>query len=549
MMSFLSHVSSCDWLSEADYWCPYCCRQEHFGVSELERGSVVVGQPSKESKTKKARDFFKRFGHIGRRNPILMEEFPSHQHDSPGELEGTTSYPIKPNMYTIDEMPEMDARVLCSCIRELDDTSPGTMRKRMHSITSPYRSRKSSLHTFTPELRASSQTLYPLEMPSPEPAYNMVELSSPDGYIRRPDDDGFPSESIGSHSVAPVFSESLPLDASLISPMSPAFTQSARQSTPTLVSLIASPVLKVDSPSYARQVGICVAPNEQHTVHNGETYALGGRTRAICWRAFSSLPVEHSNKLVAQARVNMYKQGAASTLAYVEALRQLLDVLKDLWQGCLKDWPDLCCHSAALEINSPLDDGLRGLKECLSGKLPTTLPDVLPLVYLGYACAYMCHSEDWSYAWDVFYQNVLQWGDAIADQQDRCRFLRIAELLWSLPQGSHQPTALKLIAEPLLEEKSKRPTSSKRSTLQMHYDNAMVPRQHHVKLMESPTPASELHALLVSGPVIECCSRFLDGKQSIPFSGPVVPYAGQISFPRADHSGAIVTFLKHSTPA
>jgi len=547
MMSFLSHVSTCDWLSEADYWCPYCCRQEHFGVSELERGSFNNGQPNKESKMKKACDFFKRFGRIGRRSPIFEDaSYPSHGNRR--ELEGTTSCPIEPGMYTIDEKPEMEAKVFFSHLEELDDTSTGRMNRRMHSLTSPNRSRKSSLHNFTHELRVSTQTLGPFEMSNPDPDYNTVEPPSPDP-CRLPTDCSQLNGLTGSHPAAPVPHDSIPQDASLISPMSPAFTQSAGQTSPTSASPITSPVYKVGSPSYSCQVGLCAAPLELDAVHTEENEASDGRTRAICWRGFPSLRVHNSNTIAAQAPINMYEEGVASTMAYVDALSQLVYALKDRWQGCLKEWPDLCCHPAALEVGSPLDDGLRGLKECLSGGLPTTLRDTLSLVYLGYACAYMCHGDDASYAWDVFYQNVLQWGDAIVDQQDRYRFFQIAELLWSIPQASLQPRAIMLLAEPLWEEGTKRPRSSITSLLEMYHHNAMVPRQHHAKPMESPIPALELRALLVSGPVIECCSRVLDGKPSISFTDLVVPCAGTFRLSGTDHSGAIITSSEWSSPA
>lgn len=547
MMSFLSHVSTCDRLSEADYWCPYCCRQEHFGVSELELGSFTTGQPSKESKMKKACDFFKRFGRIGRRSPIFEDaSYPSN--GTRRELEVTTSYPIKHILYTIDEKPEMEVDIIFSRPKELDGTSPGTRNKRTHSLTSPSRSRKSSLHTLTHELRVSTQTLGPFEMSTSDPDYDRVELPSPDRY-RLSIDCSQLNGLIVSHPAAPVPSESVPQDASLISPISPAFTQPAGQISPTSVSPITLPVYKVNSPSHACQVGICAAIPELDSVHAAEIDALNFRPRAICWRGFSSLRVENSNKIAAQARVNMYEQGASSTLAYVEALRQLLYVLKDFWQGHLKDWPDLCCRPAGLEVGSSLDDGLRGLKECLSGRLPTTLRDVLSLIYLGYTCAYMCHSDDASYAWDVFYQNVLQWGDAIADQQDRCRFFRIAELLWSIPQASHQPTAIMLLAEPLWQEGTKRPRSAITSLLKICHYNALVPRQHYAEPINCPIPASKLQALLVSGPVIECCSRVLDGKPFVRFSNLGVPYAGTVRFSRADHSGAILTSPEWSSPA
>lgn len=547
MMSFLSHVSTCDRLSEADYWCPYCCRQEHFGVSELELGSFTTGQPSKESKMKKACDFFKRFGRIGRRSPNFEDaSYPSD--GTRREFEGTASYPIKYILYTIDEKPEMEADIIFSRPKELDGTNPGTMNKRMHSLTSPSRSRKSSLHTFTHELRVSTQTLGPFEMSTSDPDYNTIELPSPERYRSNTDCSQLNGLMV-SHPAAPVPSESVPQDASLISPMSPAFTQSAGQNSPTLVSPITLPVHKVNSPSYACQVEVCAAIPEPDAVHTGKTNALDGRTRAICWRGLSSLRVENSNKIAAQARVNMYEQGAASTLAYVEALRQLLYVLKDLWQGHLKDWPDLCCRPAGLEVGSSLDDGLRGLKECLSGRPPTTLRDVLSLVYLGYTCAYMCHSDDASYAWDVFYQDVLLWGDAIADQQDRYRFLQIAELLWSTPQASLQPTAIMLLAEPLWEEGTKRPRSSITSLLEMYHYNALVPRQPYAKPIDCPIPALRLQALLVSGPVIECCGRVLDGKPSIPVSDLVVPCTGRVRFSEADHSRTIITSPDWSSPA
>lgn len=71
MESFLSHVSTCRWLPHACYWCPYCLREECFGFSGIQGRSFDINSLKKESKLKKARDFFKRFGRLGRKTAVL----------------------------------------------------------------------------------------------------------------------------------------------------------------------------------------------------------------------------------------------------------------------------------------------------------------------------------------------------------------------------------------------------------------------------------------------------------------------------------------------
>lgn len=61
--SCLQHLSTCPWLPNAWYWCPYCHRPESFTMQETEtKDTVQCRLRRKLSKLKRAVSFFRRFG-------------------------------------------------------------------------------------------------------------------------------------------------------------------------------------------------------------------------------------------------------------------------------------------------------------------------------------------------------------------------------------------------------------------------------------------------------------------------------------------------------
>ena len=561
MESFLSHVSTCERLPEADYWCPYCCRQEHFGVSELQGGSFAT-------RLKRAYDFFKRFG---RRNHVVFENPPYPSNGSRGGLEGAPACLTKHGIYTIDEKPEMEAKSLYPSMKELDGTGLGTRGRR--SIASSH-DWKNNLSKVTPELHGSTQTMGPIEIGPPERrSYTIRRFgadtsSSSDLYkfVELPGSPPRLAAPVPSNPRSLILDRDISQNDSSISSISPTSVQYAGQYSPT-VSPITSPVLGVHQAQQSGQIqswstttqystnDVSTRSDEQHdkktarrsinerksvpgdrraisllndggvsphytsvnpwklaSVKTGEAVVQDGNSRATCWRGSSTLRVDKVKEGTIQVEANMHESRVASTQAHVESLYQLVCMFNDRWRGYLDEWPDLYDLSAGLNTPSPFDDGLQGLQLCLEGRLPTTLRDVFSFVHLGYACAYMCHCDNTSYAWDVFYQNVLQWGEAISDKQDRYRFSKIAELLWLAPGTPFGSTAAMLPADPDLAERLIHFKSTFPSMLGIHGRHTLAFQQQDATSAGNCARTSDLQSTLRDGVVVGCCTRFLDGR-------------------------------------
>lgn len=532
MELFLNHVFNCEWLPEAVYWCPYHRRQEPFGVSELQGGCFTSHETPKDSKLKKAFDFFKRFGRIGHKHGFVFEK-PHRTPSEKSELE--TIYP-KPN--------------------ELDDTGSLSIEQFLATQT---RDEKTRGQSATHELRVSTQTLGPYEMGASDwrpRAHQRCELP------------GSSRNAMG-HStnlISTILDREVPQNDTLVSPISPTSASSGNASSPPMVSPMSSPVVMIDinqryvtgnrwssSTQYSvedvRDGGVSQDGFQRTTTEPSDTYtsrATPSQTQVpvnpqpSCLEAAGCSSLGH-RKSVASSALKTAKNGSStrvqasaspliqrqavdsfhslcqnnqdyvlgakrqdSTQILVENLRQLVCMLNDRWQASLVDWPELSSLAFELETSSPFDDGLRSLKTCLNGALPTTLPDVFALMHLGYACAYMCYSDQACYSWNVFYQDVLRWGKAISEKQDRYRFALLADLLWSVPKQAFESF-----------ESSGMPSTSRRrnaASLRMDPYCTSPSQGNNSELNVGVAPTLDFQATLRSGVLIECCTHFLDGK-------------------------------------
>jgi len=508
--TFLNHVSACSWLPEAHYWCPDCCQQEHFGVSGLQGRTFTIRQSSKESKLRKACHFFKRFGRLGCHN----SESSSPSCGSCGELEGTPGYSTDRLSHTFNEKPEMEATILHPQVKELDDTSRGTVKQYFQGLMPSSGDRKSISRNSIQGLRVSTQAVGPFEVETQDWKYSFAELAGLPQHVEQH------SPGLGSS----ILDRDVPQSDGMISPISPRSALSEGQYSPTSVSPMTSPVHRVSQDRLSDQ-DQCWSTSAQHTIDHISERTTGqddeGSLRTtINEPAPKAIALRTDDHTTSQHEAFAgYEPGFGSIQTHVERLHQLVCMLNDRWQGYLNDWPELYVLSARLKMSCPFIDGLRGLKGCLSGSLPTTLRDIVSFVHLAYACAYFCHGEDTSFDWDAFYQDTLRWGESISDLQDRYRFRKIVEVLYSTPQILSNLMANLLPAEPHSGQGSTRYKSTVTSSPALHL------RDTHTSYMnpsEFPVPASDLESSLVSGVVFECCTRFLDRE---PILSSARPYA------------------------
>ena len=201
----------------------------------------------------------------------------------------------------------------------------------------------------------------------------------------------------------------------------------------------------------------------------------------------------------------------------VKDIRDLFCALNDYWLEKLSSVPGLPAIEARFQANTPIEASLQALQGCFRGVLPRTFTEIFPLTELAFACAYLLYEDDDTYSWDGFFHDVLDWRHAIANEDDRCLFSKVALLIWSPPempevvrQGvahSKRPllASLSIPVESNTEMRHEAPfTSADASsfTLQQHKGqqlSAIV--QTQTDILDS----------LKNGKVIGVCSRYLDG--------------------------------------
>lgn len=205
--------------------------------------------------------------------------------------------------------------------------------------------------------------------------------------------------------------------------------------------------------------------------------------------------------------VDLLERWALSTQQYIERLDQLVCMLETRWQEYLRKCPDLYVLSGGTRFGSPFEAGLQGLRRCFNGQRPSKIQDILPLTYLVYACAYMCHYCDPSYSLDDLYKNVRQWGNFISDEQDQERFLRIADLFWST---LHTVSDLQSELQSTDLDQTEHPSQAKSLRLYIPETSFTASQHSCPEPMVRETLDTDLYTHLRGGLVAETCARVLD---------------------------------------
>lgn len=495
LKSLLTHVSTCEELPAAHYWCPYCCRGEHFGARGLPNVSFAVNATNKDCLLKKACDFFKRFGRTRRK---------IHQTDRE-ELDTSLPLPSTQRVGTFQRPTESGAKKTEVCTKELEKQCSTDDRIYRRNITLPSRC----------ELRVSTPDWHN-ELPGSPPPATREEAPSPDldmlyGHFRLPFAElgaGEPHCTVEHCSTA-----SLCADYDLPFLNSPGFVWRCPIGHRRHLQDRLSTISGSDQPTHHRQdsgssseeilpllegeegLASAVDPDGHELAYaqSGESIIeaapLGQHPRL----EQTSVQVDRGGEVGNLSRELVYQLGVPNTPTQAGLLFHSFYMLHDVWKDALSDWPELEILIAKLSTSSSFASGLQALRNFLDDMTPTTLTGVFALVQLSYVCAYMCHSNDKSFQWDDFFNNVLQWAEAISDQQDRYTYSKIFEQLQFVPEMS---LSLERTAAPMLGQRSRHILSS---------------QSQHNGTEESTVRTPNLRLALGQGAVIKCCIRFLDG--------------------------------------
>lgn len=475
----LQHVSECPWLSNAWYWCPYCCRPESFLASqEPYPDTLQRSVQRKGSKLKRAVTFFK---HLG------LKSCSRHKNPEPSTAFDTESHDTWLAKRRRSEMEDTSHEVL-TCA-ELVDSSCGA-RDRVSIL----RKETKNIHEMEDTI---TQTSHDLEYSSPRNqaniAYQPCELDARPPVIRL-------------HSRGEVTSAAHPFTA--IGAQFEGVPHDVEQSAEMFVStasLTEGPFNRRSAqPSTLPYAGIGLAS----PANNGpDTVSLPEVINSHLSDDNVAPPIRGS-PLPSGNDGDLRDDATLSAQSHVEGLRETVRVLNEEWLRRCQSTPTLLLRASANSLRSLLDIGAQTLQLLFQGVLPSTFDAVFALAHTACAAAYIMHVDDGSYCWNGFFQHIRGLQNLIQNRSDARLFVQLVSLLW-WPQCSSVDCSC---GNYFLDESTgtlvplRRPVSDLNglpSTASTGLQAARYPTK--------PEPMTTLNSLK-DGAVLQECSRFLDGK-------------------------------------
>ena len=191
-------------------------------------------------------------------------------------------------------------------------------------------------------------------------------------------------------------------------------------------------------------------------------------------------------------------------------LGSVVKVLAALWTEELGKIPAFSSMIPRLYNSSPIQVGLKALRRfLLSSNIPTTITETFHFAHIAFACAYLTHTQDGWYPWEVFYQGIERLGQGITDPQDRALYPKLAEFLWSTPRTALHPNDVHWSDE--FDNRMPISNSANRTSTRAPQSQAIIAESDN-------NPSDKACGDLVfirqmrNGNVMSRCTRYLDGQ-------------------------------------
>lgn len=474
LASVLDHVSSCPWLSDAWYWCPFCCLPERFTTvkapSKETPHSTNVGKQTKFKRAAVA--FFQTLGlkqgrlrslstpAVGSSLEHLDNNTDIHVVDPPYELDDTLYNPMAPM--------ELDGGGIYELGGELQCITPS-------SSTTKYTNDTLS----TPHSWQGANQVAP-------PPYSPSSIRG-ESFAAGTDDQ--PRQNRGSV-VHPLGNHALITPVSLIRD-SPVLDENLTGHS--LVHLW-QPKLPKTKPSASQSVS--------HPLENQQP-----RISSI---SNSDLPPVH------EAQISSAKQEPATAQEQLGDLHEAMRAMSEEWIRRLAASIDITPPCSESYTCALVEIGFRTLRDYFRGTIPNSFPDIFALMHVAGASAYIIDQNDGIYSWSAFLAETHQWQHLLSDGIERTTFMKAVSRL-CYPQG-HKPYSqlqsnsidngfLPNESAVLLSMLSSLPCSSVDAALQEPDHKCLDP------LMKVCTQTS-LYESIRKSAAIEACTSFLDSKSA-----------------------------------
>ena len=562
--SCLQHVSSCQWLSNAWYWCPRCQRAELFTPEE---SNSALPYPysirQKDSKMRRAISFFKQIGrrsHSQQRELVAITAPSCNQEKLVPGIDKKSIGPQRQSIDTIsDPQPERNPHSF-----DEDFYSPKDRPKS--DLTSQNVSRPSTLYDMEANALSPLRGVYDTddsqqaaELATSDPLFNSAQLgdnvvaelpgSYQDDRLSQTAAHFHPPSHYGPFSLSLYFRET----DGIVFPVSSNF--GPQHHNDSHITNMTSPISPLDP------------PHATSWITNGEDSdglefeANDGKVMASKFAAgdlkvkpgsASDLGFEQSYKEVL-APSALCSETPEKTSGCLQAIRSesLVEDLDALVCGLHNHWatslperalysPSSRAHrtpgvlrastSAVEELRhvsncnnlcglSPFEAGLRALQQCFQGSPPVTFEGVFSIVQLAYACAYLLNEA--GYSWQELFEDALQWQYLIQSEADRALYITIVNSLWNPLPSERQISPATAISE---NELLALPQVPNRDLGNMDLDEGRSIAATERPVIQPPissqvesdlsTPNSTCAITMREGSIIRTCTRYLDGRLS-----------------------------------
>ena len=475
----LQHVSECPWLSNAWYWCPYCCRPESFMASQEPYADTLQHNVQRKgSKLKRAVTFFK---HLGLKS--------CSRHKDPGSSS------------TIDT-ESFDTWLAKRRRSEMEDTS--------HQISTCAELAASSCDTHDRLSNPTIETkdIHEMEGTMTQTSHNL-EYSSPHtqaNITSQPCELGVEPPFMMLHSRVEVTAAANPFTA--IGAQFEGVPHDVEQSAEMLISPASIIGGLLNRRGAEPNTSSCAGIGSASPANNGpDTVSLPEVVnRHLCDDNVapplrgSPLPSGNDGDLRDGARLSAQSQ--------VEGLRETVRVLNEEWLRRCQSAPDLLLRASAYSLQSLLDTGAQTLQLIFRSVLPNTFDAVFALAHTACAAAYIMHVDDGSHCWNEFFQHILGLQNLIQNRSDARLFVQLVKLLW-WPQGS---SARRFCGNQFLDESTGTLVPLRRPVGDLNgLPPTAITSLQAARYPTKPEPMTFLDSLK-NGVVLQECSRFLDGK-------------------------------------
>lgn len=521
--SCLQHVSTCQWLPNAWYWCHQCRRAELFTPEEPSSALPCLHSVRrKDSKLKRAVSFFKQM----RRRSYSPQSAATIRGDS---VSSATTDPRQQShdekQCTIDrseadstsDLSVFDANYLPPMAQRSADAAfslverPPTLYDMEANALSPLRGY---------DVNDNQQAM---ELPTSDPMFNSVQLG--DTVVSElpvsAQPDVTPPSATRSHPPSHYGPFSLSMyicePEVIVSPVSPHF---GRVPIASRLTNVTAPVSPLDAPFHTTWPAIdgCSDNVDTEPNHgNALAHLVGYCEKSDDQPATNLLPAESSKPTSLASGIMNYadRRDRASSEKLVDELHELVCGLHSHWIEKLPEYTSIESRFCGL---NPFEAALRALQQCFQGAPPMTFEGVLSIMQLSYACAYLLNEAN--YSWHTLFKNVLELQNLIQCDEHRFLYLGIVHSLWgrlSILERPLQTTHYsagkdKVLALPPVPLQDLEGMDIDRgSPLDISQSLATCSSHASQMLSTSDLPNAALSSALREGSVIRACCDYLDG--------------------------------------